>query len=35
VVASAELIGKELGWTARFDLEQMVTSAWESWRYRH
>jgi UDP-glucose 4-epimerase len=35
VVASAELIGKELGWTARFDLEQMVTSAWEGWRHRH
>jgi UDP-glucose 4-epimerase len=35
VVASAALIEKELGWTARYDLEQMVTSAWEGWRRRH
>jgi UDP-glucose 4-epimerase len=35
VVASAELITKELGWTARYDLEQMVASAWEGWRLRH
>ncbi|MYS25038.1 MULTISPECIES: UDP-glucose 4-epimerase GalE [unclassified Streptomyces] len=35
VVASAELIGDELGWTARYDLEEMVASAWASWRQRH
>ncbi|WP_405581485.1 UDP-glucose 4-epimerase GalE [Streptomyces sp. NBC_01190] len=35
VVASAELIGRELGWTARHDLEDMVSSAWSSWRHRH
>ncbi|MCZ4124104.1 UDP-glucose 4-epimerase GalE [Streptomyces sp. H39-S7] len=35
VVASAELIGKELGWSARYDVRQMVTSAWAGWRLRH
>ena len=35
VVASAESITKELGWTARHDVRQMVTSAWEGWRLRH
>ncbi|MCZ4096417.1 UDP-glucose 4-epimerase GalE [Streptomyces sp. SID13666] len=35
VVASAELIGKELGWSARYDVRQMVTSAWAGWQLRH
>jgi UDP-glucose 4-epimerase len=35
VVASAELIGEELGWSARYDLDEMVTSAWASWRHYH
>lgn len=35
VVASAELISKELGWSARYDVRQMVTSAWAGWRLRH
>ena len=35
VVASAESITKELDWTARHDVRQMVTSAWEGWRLRH
>jgi UDP-glucose 4-epimerase len=32
IVASADLIRKELEWTAQRDLEDMVSSAWESWR---
>ncbi|KAF4409561.1 MULTISPECIES: UDP-glucose 4-epimerase GalE [Streptomyces] len=35
VVASAELIGKELGWTARHDVRSMVASAWAGWCLRH
>ncbi|WP_225844624.1 UDP-glucose 4-epimerase GalE [Streptomyces sp. HPF1205] len=35
VVASAESITKELGWTATRDVRQMVTSAWAGWRLRH
>lgn len=35
VVASAELIRKELGWSARHDVRDMVASAWEGWRLRH
>ncbi|MEV6652109.1 UDP-glucose 4-epimerase GalE [Streptomyces sp. NPDC051219] len=34
-VASAELIAKELGWTARRGVREMVESAWEGWRLRH
>ncbi|QKW48919.1 UDP-glucose 4-epimerase GalE [Streptomyces buecherae] len=34
VVASAELIAKELGWSARHDVREMVTSAWWGWQ-RH
>jgi UDP-glucose 4-epimerase len=34
-VASAESIAKELDWTARYDVRQMVTSAWEGWQLRH
>ena len=35
VVASAELIAKELGWTARHGLDDMVASAWAGWQLRH
>ncbi|MCD0482086.1 UDP-glucose 4-epimerase GalE [Streptacidiphilus sp. ASG 303] len=35
VVASADLIRRELGWTARHGVEEMVSSAWEGWRLRH
>ncbi|WKX73333.1 UDP-glucose 4-epimerase GalE [Streptomyces sp. XD-27] len=35
VVGSTELIGKELGWTARHDVRSMVESAWEGWCLRH
>jgi UDP-glucose 4-epimerase len=35
VVASADLIRKELGWTARYGVEEMVASAWEGWCLRH
>ncbi|MEU1077509.1 MULTISPECIES: UDP-glucose 4-epimerase GalE [unclassified Streptomyces] len=35
VVASAELITKELDWTARHDIRAMITSAWEGWQLRH
>jgi UDP-glucose 4-epimerase len=32
VVASADLIRDALGWTARWDAEEMVASAWDGWR---
>jgi UDP-glucose 4-epimerase len=32
--ADATKIGKELGWTARLDLAEMVRSAWEAWQQR-
>lgn len=35
VVASAEAIGRELDWTARYDVREMVASAWAGWRLRH
>ncbi|EST38386.1 UDP-glucose 4-epimerase [Streptomycetaceae bacterium MP113-05] len=35
VVASADRIGRELGWAPRHDVRDMVTSAWEGWRLRH
>lgn len=35
VVASAEAIAKELGWTAQHDVRQMVASAWAGWQLRH
>ncbi|GAA2745288.1 UDP-glucose 4-epimerase GalE [Kitasatospora cinereorecta] len=35
VVAAADLIHKELDWTARHDVESMVASAWEGWLSRH
>ncbi|CAN3981285.1 UDP-glucose 4-epimerase GalE [Kitasatospora purpeofusca] len=35
VVASADLIRRELDWTARHEVEDMVASAWEGWCGRH
>jgi len=32
--ADATKIGKELDWTARLDLTDMVRSAWEAWQQR-
>jgi UDP-glucose 4-epimerase len=34
-VASADLITKELGWTASRGMREMVDSAWRGWRLRH
>ncbi|MEU6342820.1 UDP-glucose 4-epimerase GalE [Streptomyces sp. NPDC046977] len=35
VVAAATRIQQELGWTARHDVREMVTSAWAGWCLRH
>ncbi|MFJ4097549.1 UDP-glucose 4-epimerase GalE [Kitasatospora sp. NPDC089913] len=35
VVASADLIRRELDWTARHEVEDMVASAWAGWCGRH
>jgi UDP-glucose 4-epimerase len=35
VVASAELIERELGWKARLGTAEMVASAWAGWRRQH
>ncbi|MGW1891737.1 UDP-glucose 4-epimerase GalE [Streptomyces sp. NPDC002004] len=35
VVASADRIATELGWKARHDVRDMITSAWEGWTRRH
>ncbi|MEU6922782.1 MULTISPECIES: UDP-glucose 4-epimerase GalE [unclassified Streptomyces] len=35
VVASAERIRTELGWSARHDVREMVASAWEGWCLAH
>ncbi|WP_200259664.1 UDP-glucose 4-epimerase GalE [Streptomyces sp. HSG2] len=35
VVASADRIRRELDWTARHDLDEMIESAWRGWRHRH
>ncbi|WP_306190184.1 UDP-glucose 4-epimerase GalE [Streptomyces sp. MK5] len=35
VVASADRIRAELGWTARHGLDEMIESAWRGWRHRH
>ncbi|BFO21481.1 hypothetical protein SHKM778_78690 [Streptomyces sp. KM77-8] len=34
VVASADRIREELGWTARHGLDEMIDSAWQGWRHR-
>ncbi|WP_335982099.1 MULTISPECIES: UDP-glucose 4-epimerase GalE [Streptomycetaceae] len=35
VVASAEAITRELGWHARYDVREMVGSAWAGWQAHH
>ncbi|BAJ29111.1 MULTISPECIES: UDP-glucose 4-epimerase GalE [Kitasatospora] len=35
VVAAADLIRQELGWSARHDVREMVASAWAGWQHRH
>ncbi|WP_037575107.1 UDP-glucose 4-epimerase GalE [Phaeacidiphilus oryzae] len=35
IVASAEAISKELGWEARYDVREMIGSAWAGWCLRH
>ncbi|MEU1532717.1 UDP-glucose 4-epimerase GalE [Streptomyces fagopyri] len=35
VVASADRIRGELGWKARYDVQDMITSAWEGWLRLH
>jgi len=35
IVASADRIRSELGWTAKHDLDDMVASAWAAWQRRH
>ncbi|MFB7734792.1 UDP-glucose 4-epimerase GalE [Streptomyces sp. NPDC056112] len=35
VVASADRVREELGWSARHGLDDMIESAWQGWRHRH
>ncbi|MDH6578350.1 UDP-glucose 4-epimerase GalE [Kitasatospora sp. MAP5-34] len=35
VVASADLIHRELDWRAQHDIESMISSAWQAWLSRH
>jgi UDP-glucose 4-epimerase len=35
VVASADRIARELGWKAKHDVQDMITSAWEGWVRLH
>jgi UDP-glucose 4-epimerase len=35
VVASATRIATELGWQAKYDVQDMITSAWEGWVRHH
>jgi UDP-glucose 4-epimerase len=35
VIASCERIARELGWSARHDLDDMIRSAWDGWRRLH
>ncbi|MFD7770732.1 UDP-glucose 4-epimerase GalE [Streptomyces sp. NPDC059787] len=35
VVASADRAATELGWKARHDIDDMITSAWSGWRHPH
>ena len=35
VVASADRIATELGWQAKYDVQDMITSAWEGWVRLH
>jgi UDP-glucose 4-epimerase len=35
IVAAVDRIKSELGWSARYDLRDMVESAWQAWQLRH
>ncbi|GGZ18484.1 UDP-glucose 4-epimerase GalE [Streptomyces poonensis] len=35
VVAAADRIRAELGWSARYGVDEMIESAWSGWRLRH
>lgn len=35
VVAGADRIRAELGWSARYGVDEMIDSAWQGWRLRH
>ncbi len=35
VVAGAQRIRAELGWSARYGIDEMIESAWQGWRLRH
>ncbi|MFJ4501359.1 UDP-glucose 4-epimerase GalE [Streptomyces sp. NPDC088864] len=35
VVASADRIRRELDWSARYGVDEMIESAWQGWRLRH
>ncbi|MFI8090244.1 UDP-glucose 4-epimerase GalE [Streptomyces sp. NPDC086080] len=35
VVASADRIQRELGWSARYGVDEMIESAWQGWRHLH
>ncbi|MEU6775802.1 UDP-glucose 4-epimerase GalE [Streptomyces sp. NPDC046759] len=35
VVASAARIATELGWQTKYDVQDMITSAWEGWVHHH
>jgi UDP-glucose 4-epimerase len=35
VVAAVDRIRADLGWSARYDLRDMVASAWAAWVARH
>ncbi|MFJ7626218.1 UDP-glucose 4-epimerase GalE [Streptomyces sp. NPDC097595] len=35
VIASADRIREELGWSARYGVDEMIESAWQGWRLRH
>ncbi|MFD7708957.1 UDP-glucose 4-epimerase GalE [Streptomyces sp. NPDC059786] len=35
VVACADRIATELGWKAKYDVQDMITSAWDGWVRRH
>jgi UDP-glucose 4-epimerase len=35
VVADSSAARRELGWEARFTINDMVSSAWDSWRHQH
>jgi UDP-glucose 4-epimerase len=32
IVGSADRLRDELGWSARYDLDEMVSTAWEAWQ---